>query len=308
MQRWYPIPMSLAFAATLGCFTSELDPDADGVFACSIDADCPDDQVCAGSVCTTPANVVVVNVTSPEPNQVFTAAQFPAPLLAIRLSSTIELTVPGSPVRPGSGFLRLVVDGQVRDLTRGNVGSGLVETFTIEDTPGAHRIALQAFDSTGRLYPNPEATFRTLFWLDDGAPHVAFIDPWPGQTFSTQATTLTPTVHALNFELREPQPVRRDGEGHAHLHYEATFPECVDDPVCDVDYFSLIDTPLSDVGSEQISVARSSRGTLPAVTMTGTDTLSAILRHHDHSVYIHPDDEGGHIVVDTIDIVRVAAP
>jgi len=310
-----------------GCFTTELDPDAPGVFVCTEPSDCPSGLQCNGEVCTTAADFVSVGITNPEPNQLIDFATFGSEI-SVQFNSTLQLVPAGSPADPGVGFLRLRVDDETRDISAGDASAGLSELFVLQRRPGAHRMSLAAFRPDGRPYPNPESTFRALFWLDDGEPHVALFDPWPGQVLPLEAIVLQPTIHTLNFALVPHGGAKAAGTGHAHFLYDVALPECANDPECDCSQFGLTDQilpPPGGGGESRLSAATTTGGSIPSRSTRVEETVSTILRHVDHYKYRHPfvlgpEDEletalycgldpikgqsDGRLVFDTVPVIR----
>src|SRR5690606_7198207 len=142
-----------------------------------------------------------------------------------------------------------------------------------------HRMSLQALRPDGRPFPNPEANFRSVFWLDDGAPHVAITDPWPGARLPPGPTALRPTVQTLNFTLAHAGGQKQAGVGHAHLHYDDVFPTCTDDPTCDCSQFALADQVTTPGGGDpRITTATTMGGSIPDRPPGVGGTLTAILR------------------------------
>ncbi len=300
MRTW----LVLCVLAVGGCFSTDLDPNIEGAFACSIDDDCPDGQACDGLRCLTPENVPVVRVLSPEPDppQVFSVEEFPADgRIEVRIQGNLTFAESPDDTTPGSGFVQLIVDGTMQEVRSGPLSGGLGVTATIDPTPGPHRIAVKAVRANGVPYAGPQSTATALFWIDDGEPAVAIVDPWPGEEFPLGTPTIDVTVATLNFTMREAEMTRTEGIGHAHVYYDDVFPACADDPMCDPGYLTIVNPPrgtTDDLASAQI--------VLPESAAT-TATLTAVLRNDDHTPYRFPfGDPMGALVFDTIPIARVA--
>lgn len=315
-NRILTAPWVLAALAHAGCFTSELDPDALEAFACEVDDDCPGSQICNVDVCTLEERIPRVFVTAPEPNQIFEHSSFSSEnTFVVRFRS--NLLAHGDASIGGSVLVTL--DNAVQIVDGVELEGDVALPFVISPTPGAHYLALESLDTHGTPFRNPEASFRTLFWLDDGNPHVAVFDPWPGAEIPADALSFVATVHALDFKLQASGGVVAEDQGHAHIHIGGAFPDCVEDPVCDSSYVARLDRASSPPGGiARLSAATGETRTL-APAVPGPTTLTAILRNNDHTPYYMPfvpitDDDGdvigaeqeGELFYISIPIVRVA--
>ena len=299
MSKW----LVLCVLATTACFTTDLDPNAEGAFACSVDDDCPESQECDGLRCLDPEDVPVMRILSPEPDppQVFPVADFPANgQIEIRFQGNLSFAESPDDTTPGSGFVQLIVDGAMQEVRMGPLSGGIAVTATIDPTPGPHRIAVKAVRPNGVPYGGPQSTATALFWIDDGEPAVAIVDPWPGAEFPLGTPTVDVSIATLNFTMREAEMMRLEGIGHGHVYYDDIFPACADDPMCDPGYLTIVNPPrgtTDDIASAPI--------VLPESAAT-TATLTAVLRNDDHSPYRFPfGDPMGRLVLDTIVINRV---
>ena len=298
-----------------GCFATDLDPTIEGAFACAEDTDCPAGQACDGSRCINPDSLPELMVLNPEPGQVFGFDSFNS-MVSINVRGNLDLVEPSDEIIPGAGYVELIVDGAVTRITDGDLSAGIVTMVEVGRVAGGHRISAVAFRPDGERYANPEAVANTLFWLDDGRPHIAMTSPWPGTEFPLEATSTEMQIATLNFTLRAPEIDVMEGIGHAHFHYDDSFPMCAADTMgCDAGYIAVATPPPGPT-----STMAGGEGLLPEEMTARTVALTAILRNDNHCPYFHPfvplaDDadpndcpepgDGGELVLDTIEISRV---
>jgi hypothetical protein len=296
------------------CFTTNLDPNRPGVFACEGADDCPGDQRCINRVCEI-EDAPTVELARPEHLSSFAPAE--------NIAFDIELAIKGlTLVDPdetdehvfGEGHIRLVLDGE--PLPHVTNESDLAFVREIRGDPGPHRISATIHRNDGIAYDHAEAQSNRLLWVDDGEPHVAITVPWPLDAFPIEATDpFLVAIETINFDLRDPVTVDQlEGFGHAHIVYEvAGLASCREIATngCDGDgYLGLIGArgdvcPTSDEGS----CARTGFGI--ASSMDGArERLAVTLRFDDHTPYLPPRDPEppGDLVFDEIQILRVRAP
>lgn len=304
-----------------GCFSAELDPNAAGAFACGRavdDAPCPEGQACSAGRCQLSETLPVVTISGPVDGEVQTfipGGPDLKPVVAFSISEGFELVNAEENATHvfGQGHAAIYVDGQkLAIVSEGSAAGSREVTVTLPNTVGAHRISVELVRNDGVHYDHPEAVDRHLFWLSDGTPRVAVADPWPGQVFSLDKQAIDVRVGVVDFEI---VPTGLDPEfrrGHAHVHYDAPFPACEDDPLCAPNYFVVTDTAFNDDPAFGVpnpdSVAQ-----LPAADEPGEATITPVLRNINHTAYRlpdgTPDDENfppttGDLVFNTITIVR----
>jgi hypothetical protein len=282
-----------ALVLSMGCFTAELDPDRSGAFTCTEDADCPEALACLNALC--------------ERSEVL-------PLLEIRLPEVIQQSFPdaaGSPVHDGvldiivagnfnlvaqsesdehesgSGHIAVFLDqDEIAVIEAGALSGGIAISPPFDPVPGPHRLAVQARRNDGLDYDNESAMTTRLFFVDDGEPHVAISSPWPGTEFGLEAEQIDVEVAAINFDIAPPggDLEQQNRRGHVHIYYDADFPECAEDSLCDNGYFIVSDANPSD------GRLATGRGTIPD-SAAGVARITAVLRHINHLPYRHPFNE-----------------
>lgn len=299
------IYLSTLFAAVglvqAGCFTATLDPELEGAFACAPQAeDCPEGLACDGQFCVRPDNIPLLQILSPEREERFDFADFPSDgKITVRLQGNLNLVAEGQDNANGTGYVEVNVDGETTKLTSGPLSGGISVEATIDLEAGGHRISAQAFHPDGTPFGNEGALATSLFWLDDGNPHVAIVKPWPGEALPLRTPEIETEIVTLNFRLSAPENPR-EGLGHAHIHYDQVFPACTNDADCDAGYLLIIAPPMGTV------VNRFSDGASFPDSPAGMSTVTAVLRNNDHTPYRHPfGDEQGEFITDTIMIARV---
>ncbi len=255
----------------------------------------------------------MLQILSPELEQRIDFSSFPTTgEITVRIQGNLDLVPEGSPNVGGSGYLELAIDDKITKLTEGPLTSGLRIDTQIEPTAGGHRLAVQAFHPDGVPFRNEGALATSLFWLDDGEPHVTVLQPWPGQSLPLRTPPLPTEIATINFQITPATGDTRDEAlGHAHIHYDQDFPSCSLDPECDPEYLAIL---------APIEGGPRSRFTMDVPlpdSPEATATVTAVLRNNDHSLYLHPfvQDEAerestnpGKVIFDTITIQRVGEP
>jgi hypothetical protein len=298
MSKWLGLCLLVC-----GCFSTDLDPNVEGAFSCSVDDDCPDSQACDGQRCVAPENVPVMRILSPEPAppEVFRVEAFPNDEIEVRISGTLAFAESPEDDSPGSGFVELTVDGMTQRIDQGPLSGGIPVTVDFDPTPGPHRISAQAVRADGEPYAGPQSNATALFWIDNDEPAVAITRPWPGTAFDLGTPMIEVEVATLNFDMQEASMMPEAGIGHAHVYYDRMFPGCADTSDCDRGYLTIVNPP----GGTTAKLA-SAPITLPesAATMA---TLTAVLRNDDHTPYRFPfGDPQGKLIFDDVSILRVA--
>lgn len=283
--------LTLAITALAGCYNADFDIDADGVFRCDADSDCPSTHACVLAVCRADAGPQL-SIEGPEEGSTFqagTAVVFPLSLSG----SDLTLDSPGATDINGSGFLRIEVDGAVfgDPVVSGNVSqTQTIDLGMLEG--GLHRIRVRAFRLDGTVYDNPSATADVAFWVDDGAPHIGIRSPWPGDPHPV-GVVLPVEIRCLNCAFIEPDQAsgtRIDDpvpEGHTHVYYDRRegiegtldYPACL--PDCNFEYAQ--DGSIKPTGSGTTNRVTGSTGEVP--TKPGSLTITASLNYTGHFPY-----------------------
>lgn len=317
--------LAIALALVSGCYTAQLDPDLDGVFACSLDDDeasaCPAGQTCVNARCESAERVPELAVINPEDEQSLFRGDIVDPMtmampgepvpIDIVIQGSIVLVSADADAVFGEGHVKVFVDGEEHvTLDTGSIDSPTSQTVRVRPVAGPHRIVLQAYRSDGVAYDNPEATATRLFWFEHDEellrrPFVAIKSPWPGTVFDLDEQDLTIELAAVQFEFIDPGSPPGVGQGHAHVAHDPRmdYPECVKDPGCDNVYL--------DRGV--VGASRTADAELPAGDV-GSDRLTAVLRNTNHSPFGFPlgcdPAMTGPLdvcspVFDTVEVVRV---
>lgn len=328
VSRKLPCPALLALWSSLaegGCYTAELDPDVGGVFACGgsdEDAPCPASLTCVNGRCEDKDLVPTLAVLVPEDEEsivrddvIDVTMGMPQPPglaeLQIRIRGSLELVAAGAEADHefGQGHVKVFVDGvEQQTIDAGSIDSSTPVMVMVPLAGGAHRILLQAYRNDGVAYDNPEATATRLFWFENEfsrRPFVAIKSPWPGSVFDVDDHELEVVIAVTPpLKLIEPGGAKLEDRGHVHVYYETPmpYPDCVHNAECDDGYIGVV------------GESRSTRIGLPK-DEEGTATLSAVLRHVEHSPYGLPFDcdpaprpsmtNPCAPVFDSIDVVRV---
>lgn len=203
---------------------------------------------------------------------------------------------------PDAGFLRVTFDGVPREIRE--APSNLIQLdFDEPLTPGAHRIAVQVFRADGSPFGNAEASDRHVFWIDDGQPHVAITEPWPGTEFVSNTTDPVNVQAALlNFRYGIINDSQVENEGHVHVYYDETFPECGRDTNgCDKRYIGVISAAPEQSAAKPVELGAAV--TLPTAG-AGPGTLTAVLRRNNHALFTTDEDA---LVFDEIELQRTPA-
>jgi hypothetical protein len=304
------LPFSLGFlggslgvaaaALACGCYTTQVDPDLGGAFACDLDdedSECPEGQSCVNARCEDEGLVPKLSVNNPEDEQSLMRGdvvdllmmEMPgAPIgIDIVIQGAITLVSADAEADPvfGEGHVRVLIDGE-EQLTLDTEPIDSPTTLTVQVPPvaGPHRITLQAFRNDRVAYDNPEATATRLFWLEHEnvafrRPFVAIKSPWPDTVFDLDKQALTIELAAIHFEFFQPGGPPRPGQGHAHVYHNPRmdYPQCVRDPNCDNAYL-----PNGVVGASKTAEVELPEGDV------GNDRLTAVLRNSEHDPYGFP--------------------
>ncbi|MBC8068521.1 MAG: hypothetical protein IAG13_09320 [Deltaproteobacteria bacterium] len=296
MRRWL-----CSFSLTLGaCFTTDLDPDLPGVFACTETEPCPGQLICVNARCEE-GPAPRVEIRNPEEEE---AKPFDDPsevdgdgrTITMTFGGTLDLVDPSENAENvfGEGHLEVFVDDRsVGTIEAGALSGGVTFDIQVPNVIGPVRVSVRALRNDGSRYDNPEAVARRLFWIDDGTtPLVGITNPWPGASFPLDAPVIPIEAKVLHFNL---QPANPNGmsevlTGHVHIYYDVDLDSCLSDTVCDDSYITTV------VG------LMASQATIPD-SSAGAAKLSAVLRNINHSLFNFPEGTEGRID-DEIAIVR----
>ncbi|MBC8068779.1 MAG: hypothetical protein IAG13_10640 [Deltaproteobacteria bacterium] len=202
----------------------------------------------------------------------------------------------------GSGQVVLTLDNfEVAVIESGDLGEGISVTVDSAALAGAHRLHAFARLSDGTAYDNPESTFDSLFWFNDGKPHVAFNSPLPGQRFLPGAQQIEITLATINFAFSQASAEIEPGRaGIGHIYVDQNFPACANDEACAAGYIGVL-SPMSM--TSHVTAA------IDIPTANGAKTkLTAHLARTDHSPYCVDDAEPCVPVFETITIGRLEPP
>lgn len=328
-RRLWP---SLALVLTLGgCYSTQLDPDLTGVFACSSAEEsaggsvCPSGQTCVNERCEDSDSLPTLSIINPEETKVFLvdlSAEDPTQIdpISVNLTfqgSNLELTGSSSSSDHvfGQGQVAIYMDGEeVATVTEGSLSAPAPLPLLIPPIPGPHRIAIRARRNDGLDYDNDSALSTRLVWVENAnnegvLPMVAIRWPWPGTIISTDDEQVEVRVATLNFQLVDADntdDTRREPEiGHAHVYYDREFPRCALDDLCDDSYLGVAGTPPAGELSRSDLV-------LPA-SDEQIASLTAVLRHYNHTIYRHPfgcedpesEAQSCQLIFEEIEIIRV---
>lgn len=271
---------------------------------CDHDNPCADEgEICLNEFCYD-GKAPTITIESPIDQQQL-------PWDAASMTQPVTVTVKGSGLTlvaaadnpeavNGEGQVVLTLDNfEVAVIESGDLKAGIPIEVETDALAGAHRLRAFARLSDETPYDNPEASYNSLFWFDDGLPHVAFNSPLPGEKYTTGAQTIEVTIGTINFELApasgSPDPGRK---GHAHIFVDQQFPACALDPVChDGAYVKVLAPTTSDY---EVT------GPVDIPTASGAKTkVTALLVRTDHSQYCMDDADPCVPVFETITIGRM---
>ncbi len=279
------------------CFTADLDPTLGGVFTCEVADDCPSDMACVNQRCESEdPPTLAIGFPEDEQSLDITEAEVGAMReLSLTVSGTLKLVPPGDAVF-GEGRVEVIVDDRVAGTIESGSLSGVVQfPTTVENTLGAHRIAVRAIRSDGVPYDNEGAVATRLFFIDDGVtPLLGIKQPWPGAEFPLEKASAEVEVAVRHFSLAPAVP---DGgtqsvTGHVHIYYNEDIQACLANPGCDNAYLATI----------------VENGQIPEVPLpdspAGMFQLNVVLRNIDHSLYLFPEDGTGAPIIDRVAVSR----
>lgn len=300
--------IAVPFAGLAGCYTTEFDDNAGGVYYCAVDSDCNTGQACQAFACVDDSGPEV-QITGPE-------------LLQNLASDTTDLTVNYAlnDFTISDSDERIEGQGKVRVSI---VGTDVEETSVLEQgaqlditglTPGAYRLVAEAVYGDGSAYENPSASTYTVFYLEADnpeRPQAAIVEPSPTQVHVVNEP-LDVVVAARNFtfvgsgedcridadcdpwgpegDLCIPDAVDEcelDPSGHAHVYFLDDYPDCLNDEITCNGKYVMSMRPGDNVESDGVTVS----ATLPASRFEepGTYTFSIGLQYNDHEPYPGPN-------------------
>ncbi|KIG16549.1 hypothetical protein DB30_04320 [Enhygromyxa salina] len=280
----------LACISLAGCLTNTPDPATGGIYACVDDLDCPGEQECLQKVCEA-VKLPVLQIQNPESEEKYLFGNANTDILSVSGANLIlrSRSASNEPV-PGEGHLVVFINGQeAAVIDSGDISAGVLANIDIPNTPGAHRIVVQARLNDGTDYDNETAQARRIVWVDDGREHVALRKPWPGDVFGLDSQVIEAEVVTLGgIEIGPPQTMRE----HVHVYYDAPFPGClIDNPMCEVGYNGVVPSDEDAFGPVL----------LPA-SSAGMVSLTAVVATFDHLTY--EDDLGEPVFSAPIMILR----
>ncbi|KIG14434.1 hypothetical protein DB30_06777 [Enhygromyxa salina] len=265
---------------SLGACTS--DPE---VHTCVVQEDCPASLSCLQQVCESIA-LPQVTLLNPEDDQVYPwngDGSAHTELLTIVAADLVLRPKAESSARVvGDGYLVVFVDEvEVATIDSGDLQAGVQVEVSFDDTPGVHRLRVQARLNDGTDYDNGEGSARSLLWVDDGREHVALRQPWPGDAFSLDSQLIDAEVVAMPggaVTIAPPSTEQQIG----HVHYDAEpFDLCLMEPQCVVGYNGVV--PSNEDAFGPVLLPRSEAGMV---------ALTVLVTHHYHTPYFYDDEMG----------------
>ena len=222
--------LSAALSFSAGCYYAEFDPDRSGTFVCGSTDECPEGQLCYGGVCVSDDGPAL-EISGPEPFtqiSVDNLEQLSAFTITVR-GSGLNLT-DGVSVEEGSGHIRITIDDsdQFGTIVAGNLTQGFNSTpIDISGLPvGPHRIRARAFYGDGTPYSNPSAIADAIFFVDDGSPQIAIVEPRPGHQ-QRISSPMPIAIAAINWTWNSANSPLAENEGHTHVYSLPNYPQCL---------------------------------------------------------------------------------
>lgn len=294
LKRFITLAPVLALGLGLGaCLTNEPDPGLGGIYACVSDDDCPGTQSCLQDVCEA-IELPVIEIFNPEENQPFPfdAGEDHDLMLTVKGSNfVLRSPAESSEAVPGEGYIAVFVDEQPAGrIDSGDLSGGAALPITIANTAGAHRLRIEARFNDDTAYATEGSTDRRIVWVDNDAPHVALVRPWPGDRFSVDAQPIEAEAVAFGgVSIDAPST----GEQHVHVFYDDPFPQCFADDACIQGYVGVVPNNMSNIGPVNLPSAGA-----------GPVTLTAVLMNPDHTVFDPDPEVEGDEVFSQIQILR----
>ena len=271
---------------------------------CDHDTPCADDaQLCLNGFCYD-GPPPTVTITSP-------VDQMQLPWDAASMTQPVTVTVQGSGLTlvaaadnpeavNGSGQVVLTLDNfVVATIESGDLEAGIPIEVETDALAGAHRLHAFAQQSDGTAYDNPESSFNSLFWFDDGLPHVAFDAPLPGEKFTTGGQQIQVKVGVINFSLSPAAGEALPGKtGIVLMHEDQMFPACAADEACR-------DAGAIDVLAPMQETYEVTKAVMIHDASGAKTKLTALLARTDRSPYCLNDADPCVPVYETITIGRM---
>jgi hypothetical protein len=282
---------SLALLSLGACTTEEVD------HTCAVQEDCPASLYCLQQVCQSIAlpHVQIFNPEDGLPRPWKNDGTPHTELLVIAATDLVLRPLAESSERVvGEGHLVVFVDEvEVATIDTGDVSEGVQIQIEVDDIPGVHRVRVQARLNDGTPYDNPEGSDRHLMWVDDGRPHVALRDPWPGDRFSLEGQLIDGDVAVFGGDISIGPPA--SGEQHTFIFHDAEpFDECIMNPVCASSYVGVVPNDQDPFGPILLEASGA-----------GVATMTVLVVNADHTPYTYTDEMGmPQYVYSSIEILR----
>jgi hypothetical protein len=272
--------LGLLALLSIGACTS--DPE---IHTCVVQEDCPASLFCLQQVCeSTP--LPSVRIVFPEDSTLYPWKNDGTAHSEMLMVQATDLTLrpqsESSERIVGEGYLVVFVDEvEVATIEDGDLASGVWMDITFEDSPGVHRLRVQARLNDGTDYDNREGAARSLIWVDDGLQHVAFRRPWPGDVFPLEEQAIEAEVAVMGGAIEIGPP--ESGLLHGKVYYDAEpFDECLMNPSCYVDYRGIVPSDDDEFGPVF----------LPRADAAGTVDLTVAVSTAYHEIHMYEDGMG----------------
>jgi hypothetical protein len=284
--------LTAGFSFLVACYEGEFDPDASSVYACSADDECADGQICFNSVCVSDVGPSL-SIIGPEPFQLIAADntdQLSAFTITVR-GSDLTLTDSPQPV-DGEGYIEVTVDGEdmLGRIVSGDLASGLTTPPLDISSAGVgpHRIRVRAVYGNDDPYVNPSSVAESIFFIDDGSPQVAVVEPRPGHRQAVDKP-MAVTVAAINWTWNSAGSDLADAQGHTHTFSLAEYPGCLaaeptSDEYCNFKYLGSFSGSGDPANPILIHGEVESEGNLDLLPL-GTRPFQAGLQDNAHEPY-----------------------
>jgi hypothetical protein len=273
---------ALGSLALLSLGACKEDPE---VYTCVVQEDCPASLSCLQQVCEAIA-LPRVEILNPEDGLIYPwmndGAAHTEVLSIVATDLTLRPKAETSERVVGEGYLVVFVDEvEVATIDTGDLSGGIQMDIAFEDSPGVHRLRVQARLNDGTDYDNREGSARNLIWVDDGLEHVALRVPWPGEAFSLESQLIEGEVDVMG---GGPIVIGAPNTGlqstHVFLDSEP-FDMCIMDQLCFLSYEGIV--PSSEYEFGPILLHESDPATV---------SLTVAVVNSDHTLYVYTDGMG----------------
>jgi hypothetical protein len=255
------------------------------IHTCVVQDDCPAALSCLQQVCEA-ITLPSVQILNPEDGLVY-----PWMNDGSVHTETLSISATDLTLRPkaesservlGEGYLVVFVDEvEVATIDTGDLGGGVQMEISFEDSPGVHRLRVQARLHDGSDYDNLEGSARHLVWVDDGLEHVALRVPWPGEAFTLEEQLIDGEVAVMGGGAIMIGP-SSTGLQHTFIYYDAEpFDMCLMDQLCFLDYEGIVPSEDDEFGPVLLSESDA-----------GTFSMTATVVNFDHTFYMYTDEMG----------------